>query len=235
MSSTANSQYMGSSWVYYSEKCCIKRILRSSIPRQATRSHEVGIAGSCALHYFQDKKLIGPKWAVPNDIDIFVCGRYGRSKASFFRFVESVHKSIISSGHKTSKVVKKHMYAHRNRLVWIIDVTIVGYSSTLSFVQSPCPTVEESAKRFDIDVCQVVYHIHTESFWVSSDHVVRHIKDKTALVKPIMWNLFGIDDIGPGHFDSKKVCSTISRIQKYRKRGFRFKQADGVVFTSFVH
>ena len=63
----------------------IQNCLRRMIPSDAWKNGSVGVAGSCALYWYMLclPNLTNPLNWIPNDIDIFVCGNFGKSEKIF--------------------------------------------------------------------------------------------------------------------------------------------------------
>ena len=210
--------------------CRMKRILRYVVPMSPGSKDQIGILGSAALHWYQDERAIGPKWNVPNDIDLFVAGRWGNTTRLFILFVHRTLKRLTRAGYYFAVEYKKNRYAVPNRIVHIVDVKITGLELTLSFVQSPCcANLREVANAFDIDVCRVIYLIHSCSFVVDKK-VQKSIEAGRATVNSIA---FCSRSYGGRitHVDRSKVLSSMVRINKYLGRGFVLTNSGGVAFT----
>lgn len=213
---------------YWSDVYVATRILRYVLPRECCAKGEVVIAGSAALHWYQEKERIGPKWKDPGDIDIFVAGPLGKNKVTFVKFVRCILEAIRRSGHEIlwSRVFK-NPYCIRNRSVWIVDFKVSGIDMTFSFVQSPkCKKIEEVIAGFDIEVCKVAYHVHSETFTIEAQtHMM--IKHHLAVATG---TIFSCKGVGPDDFDQKRVLSTLKRIRKYTLRGFEFPCSGGIIY-----
>ena len=80
-----------------------QRILRNIVPRNLTSGGldaKVSVAGSSALHWYQNKHRVGPKWKRPGDIDVFVC----LDTWEFEEVMAKVHMKLNSSNHKFTHV-----------------------------------------------------------------------------------------------------------------------------------
>jgi hypothetical protein len=192
------------------------RLLRYIVPRELTEKAEVGIAGSSPLYWYQEMHWIGPKWNGPNDVDVFVAGYWGESDEKFTSFVDLMEERMKNAGYECQREDKWHNYACQSGPIHIADFTIKGLSKVVSFVQNPeCATIQDVAKRFDISVCKVVYHIHKQTF--ETMHGTRRdiVHCKFDITPPKVEC--------PGsltNFERCKACSTLHRNSKYASRGF---------------
>ena len=211
---------------YWTEVYVIRSLLRYVIPRECSRDNEVAIAGSAALCWFQDLWEVGPMWGVPGDVDIFVCGKNGRTKGQFSKFMNSILKKLRQIyRHPSAVECFDSAYCFRGLVCHISNLKIPGISLKLSFISSPgCNNVKEVVDQFDIDVCKVIYNVHHEEYEVE-ESVKKHIKMCKAMVTDLT---FG--GSVPDRFDIYKCSKTLGRMEKYTKRGFVFINGGGIRF-----
>lgn len=208
----------------------IKLLLQRIIPKHLSESGEVAVAGSAALHWYQQQNGVGPTWSGVGDVDIFVCGHNGADPLTFKSFVEKIKHALTVTLHLSIKC-KHHVnhYAIRNNAVHIYDITVYGIQLDLSFIQSPDrPSIQEVVADFDIDVCKVIWHITADRYSMS-DIVREHITRCRANLQGWMF-LEG----GPGTFDRLRLAMTMKRIMKYKQRGFTFLNGQGISFDTDV-
>ena len=221
---------------YWNDVTRLKRILRYILPRCPSLADKIGILGSAALHWYQNEKSIGPKWNKPRDVDLFVSGYWGSKAKRFMRFVHLMRKRLTIAGYTFTLKHKRNVYAFMERVVNIVDINITGVDLTLSFVQSPCcANLTEVGATFDIDVCRVIYLIHSCSFVVDKK-VHESIKACEATVEPIMFPRGGIRCRGGCHhiiprFHQRKVLNSMVRVNKYCMRGFGLTNGRGIAFV----
>lgn len=216
---------------YWRDVDKVKRILRYVIPRSSTRSDEVAIAGSAALHWYQRQEGIGPSWSGIGDIDIFVSGQHGTTVSQFKRFLTSVIENLLASEHQIAafKCYPLRLYgAASSRNIIICDIEIVGIDLKLSFVQSPgSANVSSVVDGFDIDICQVRYDIHRQTYHVRNQ-TRDNIRRRRAVVFPLVFDSSN-GDISPA--DRTRVRKTLQRIKKYHDRGYKFVNGGGLNFS----
>lgn len=220
---------------YWNDVTRLKRILRYILPRCPVLADKMGILGSAALHWYQNDKSIGPKWNKPRDVDLFVSGYWGSKARRFLKFVHMMLKRLTLAGYTFTFKHKRNVYALMKRVVHIVDIEITGIDLTLSFVQSPCcANLTEVADTFDIDICRVIYLIHSCSF-VADRKLHDSIKAGEATVEPIMFPLAGIPCRRGWcitRFQQRKVLNSMIRVNKYCMRGFRFTNGRGIAFVA---
>lgn len=214
--------------LYWRDVNVATRILRYALPRIPCEKGEIAIAGSAALHWYQEKQNIGPKWDDPGDIDIFVAGVFGKNKLRFQTFVMAVLHKIQKTGHDIMwYAMIKHPYAIRNQSIWIFNFQIRGNNLIFSFVQSPkCQDINDTLAGFDIDVCKVAFKIHSETFIIAKE-THQNILHHNAVAENTIFSCNG-----PDNFDEKQVLSTLKRIRKYTKRGFHFPGSGGITYST---
>ena len=218
--------------LYWRQVDAVKRLLRQVVPRHLTRLNEVAIAGSAALHWYQGQHKVGPVWTEIGDIDIFVAGSSGLTEESFKAFVLSVVQRIKAATHSVEsiKCYKILVYGPREgKEICICDVKVKDIDMKLSFVQSPkYATVSAVMEGFDIDICQVMYDIHRQSYDLSS-RAKANIRAGTAEALPMK---FDHQDGNVSLADINRVRKTLQRIRKYHARGFAFTNGGGIRFGS---
>lgn len=218
--------------LYWHQVDVVKRLLRQVVPRRLTRPNEVAIAGSAALHWYQGQYKVGPVWTEIGDVDIFVAGSSGSTKESFKAFVSSVVQRIKASKHIVESITcyEVRVYGPRERKeICICDVKVQDVDVKLSFVQSPeHATVSAVMEGFDIDICQVMYDIHRQSYNLSSQ-AKANIRAGRAEALPMK---FDHQDGNVSLADISRVRKTLQRIRKYHARGFAFTNGSGIIFGS---
>ena len=121
---------------------------------------------------------------------------------------------------------KTNNYVYAADEVSIVDVKIEGIDKTLSFIQ--CyrdSTIQEVVNRFDIDICQIIYHIHEQGFELD-ESVAESIADGYGNVRfePIEENDGPFDpgyEIDFDSFNAGRKAMTEERVSKYSQRGFQ--------------
>lgn len=207
----------------------VRSMLRYVLPRNECNKNEIAVAGSSALCWYQDDRKVGPMWGPPGDVDVFVAGYWGKSQWRFRRFCCRILRQLAGSLYITKKVVwYQNVYVKRGSKVNICDVYFKDMDTHVSFVQGcGCKNVQEVIKGFDIDVCKVIYHVHSESFEVTKS-VELSIKTHTAWVKDDWQFLHSY----PDRFDRVQIGSTMRRMQKYEERGFLIINGGGLTFNA---
>jgi hypothetical protein len=204
----------------------VLEVLTHIIPASCSSRHEIAMLGSAALALLQEQDRIGPMWGNPSDYDFFVSGRFGRNETVFKNFMVRCITRLTDRGYAVTSRQTKVAYARNGGKILIFDLTVAGLVGKLSFIQSPeCDNVEEVAKQFDIDVCRVIYNIHECKLYCTKS-VHEHIKRKVAVVS---WVRFR--DSGLSKDDIIQVQRVMARIVKYKERGFKFLNDEGVSFV----
>lgn len=219
------------------------RILDRIIPTQTEASpDEIGVAGSSALQWLQDAKEVKNDWQVkPHDVDVFVCGDQGEEFDHFMRKVlfklrrssktrEIDIRVVRRSNHyiqcgTSSAIVDVHLI---NFFPWRLSTDVQKGDCLISFIQSPFETVKETVESFDIDVCKVMYDVHSGTFTVPDGNTMTHIMTNTASLTKTKF--FLSNKVDHSAFDAAKACSTLRRIQKYKARNFCFTNVTGINF-----
>ena len=218
--------------MYWREVDVVKRLLRHAVPRHLTRRNEVAIAGSAALHWYQGQTNVGPLWTDIGDIDIFVAGPNGSTEANFKDFVLSIVQRFEAAHHVVESVECYKCLVYGPTVggdICICDVMVRDISVCLSFVQSPgCLTARSVMEKFDIDICQVMYDIHRQTFELSV-RTRANIRAGTAVALPL---LFESDDGNVSLGDMIRVRKTLLRMRKHHARGYVFGNGGGVRFGS---
>ena len=214
---------------WYQQTACILDILHHVIPPETDNS--IGILGSAALMLYQEKYKIGPKWSEPKDYDVFVAGKYGKTQRVFFSFMNSVLDNM--KGLAADEIVLSRKYRTYIRStgmkVWIVEYKLAGISSKLSFIQSPhCKDLKEVAGKFDIDVCKVICHIHSQRLECDAD-IADHIRHHQAATAGAM---FVNGRKGIQKDDIKAVANTMKRMMKYQTRGFKMINSGGILYLT---
>lgn len=217
---------------YYHEITRAQQCLRRMIPLQESKKQHVGVAGSCATHWFMlsdlTPNLQTPAWK-PNDIDIFVAGPNGANDQLFSDFVNMCVTSAESGGFVVAQIMpKQHDYIQQGISVNIIDVIFIGSPTCFSFVQaSASNTIDDVIETFDIDVVKVIYDIWGNSFRL--DPVIKwNIEHLKAVVFP-----FYTEEHTPNSFEQRRQMITYSRMRKYEKRGFTFITAPQIISKGY--
>ena len=177
----------------------------------------VVVAGSAALYLHMIERRILPRWD-PNDLDVFVTGSMAR-RASKFRSYVNRFVNMVELSSFTLEEVEEHFnyYCLRDHKVLIINVKVKEFGIPFSFVQ--CPHLKDGTEvvdTFDINIVKVWIQIDTVRI-VMNPEVYHCIAAKIAKVEDVVWS-----DVVPSRFDRAKLTSTLRRMEKYRKRGFRF-------------
>ena len=213
-----------------SEICCLQRALRYVIERMPTRKNDVAVIGSAALYWYQIASNIGPVWDDgPNDIDVFVAGKTGRSRSNFGRFVKGCISRLEDSGREIldSKLFF-NTYVIEGKRVAIHNIKVKDFPQQISFIQ--CPTddsVREVASRFDISVCKVIYHIHKCKYEMTADVMEDIMDGKARMERNFKFAKAG----NPSRFEMTRIKRSMNRMRKYTKRGFDFYNGHGVTFA----
>ena len=116
---------------------------------------------------------------------------------------------------------KINNYVYANDVINIVDVKVEGIDKTLSFIQCHHDsTVQDVINRFDIDICQVIYHIHEQGFELD-ESVAEHIADSCGHVRfePLEEDVFGYEN-DLDDFNAGRKTRTEERVSKYSQRGF---------------
>lgn len=190
------------------------------MPRWLTREGLVGVAGSSALFWYQEKEKVGPKWGVPGDIDIFAC----MDPDDFIGFMGHVQKKLIRSFHQFDLCFHVHTYIDPNKPIRIFDYRIWSLGITLSFVESPFADLHETAMNFDIDVCKVIHPIHGGGPQPCTRKVKQAIARKLATVT----REFQVEENQVSDEDMARFTHTMARVRKYQIRGFIFEDMNGI-------
>lgn len=180
----------------------------------------VCVAGSAALHWLMLALPSIPKerYFQPNDIDIFIFGRDGRTKNRYVAAVDDMVDTLVSNGYELmSRVQRKNLYILPNIPVYITDIHVAYMNATLSFVQCPVDrTAQDVIDRFDINVVKVIYDIATWTLTVNRD-VQRSIELGQATVRDFIW-----EETAPSYRELYTFTSTLHRMEKFTRRGFHF-------------
>ena len=213
-------------------------ILRLVIDPHHTEQNKIGISGSSALFWYQDRTNQGYSWPfVPSDIDIFVCGTNGPRE--FLEIISGTRQRINGSNNRaaiTDEHTEQNTYSHPGRNLLVTTLYIANLHRAhpdrrykVSFIQSPHHTLQQTVETFDIDICRIIYHIHRDYFELPDATTATHIANKNAsLTRSIL--LF--ERAGhPNHHEVKKACDTLCRMQKYSQRGYNFINTAGLLFV----
>lgn len=192
----------------------------------------IAVAGSAALlgveAIMKNKEGAMGRWVKggglwkANDVDVWVCGRAGARKASFrstvSRIMKKMEKVLKVSG--KSLVVHEeyaHSYTREKEPFLIQDVSILGNSMKVSFIQAGgYDDVWEVVKDFDLDIVQAMMNFHCGSFFIPEPN----------FMKIHFGAAFAFDMLLGGSVPTKKemesVLSTLKRMKKYSDRGYHF-------------
>ena len=178
----------------------------------------VVVAGSAALSGLRFHEL-GEKedWS-PNDIDIFVYGNHART--SYVRKVvdEFVNIALRDGLCVTERKEKWNYYCSEAFKVLIIDVAVSGFGAKFSFVQCPLAnSPPEVVSMFDMNIVRVCYYIQTSTFHVDPCDWQAIKSKKHAKISPVIWS-----DTAPTRKETRRLVSTLGRMRKYSRRGYRF-------------
>ena len=205
-----------------------RRFLTNVFPEITTTNGYVAVTGSAALHWYQDRYHCGHDWYKPYNIDVVVCGK---SKEGFEDFMDSVSIALAADGFLGS-------WTKARKTFWIMlpPVHVVNWlfqsetnrNHALSFTWSPFDTVRETVRHFDLDICQVMYHLHTDTFHTLDRSVERNIRNSEAL---LTCTTFPLDRYLTKH-QLCSVTSTLQRILKYTQRNFTVTNAAVLTFTA---
>ena len=192
----------------------VKNMLRYLIPRKATRSNQIALAGSTALRWYQIETGCGPFWHdTSQNVDIFVTGWYAR-KNYFYLFVDGLIDSLERCNRTIESVEKRLdplVYPHD--VVAIVDIKIKGVDKKLSFIQRHQDhTVQDAAWNFDIDLGRVLYHIHRQTFQLVGFSLRDHILSGRGRM--------GVKEFHLRRFDYDRTVVALNRLFRYRSRGF---------------
>lgn len=202
-----------------------KDLLCIILPRHLVASCEVGIAGGfCTDLYRLRQGIIVPSNTGFNDIDVFLSGAGGVNEESFSLYTRSFINRGIRAGYKVlGEDIHTNNYVYEDIEVLVRTVFFEGFEdSPVSFVQSPKTyNIRQVVKRFDIDICQVIYDPFKDTLEVWNETVVDHIKQGICQCYPLMiGNVNGVLK----SFSIVKVNSTLQRVRKYNERGFLCKE-----------
>lgn len=201
----------------------VKSFLSCIVAPNSQQHEHVCVSGSAPLLWFllsQPEHSISPEHLFrPNDIDIFVYGDPAETHETFYDFFITLTNNIETAGYTiTSRSQCFNWYVLPHQPVRIINITVKGLKSNLSFIQCPEDnTPQEIVDRFDMDIVQVIYDIERQSI-VIADDIRRNILKRQATVKD-----FVFDHHFPFDRDHKMYAATSSRMFKYIKRGFTFR------------
>ena len=206
---------------------------------------KVGVAGSAALCLVErlmaqagDGKRRG-RWSGvsqadgiwnPNDVDVFVCGRSGSRRASFRVVVRwicgNMMKDAARAGRKLMVEEEREMrYTGRPEAFLIQNVKMEGMETAVSFIQVPeCRDVSEVTEQFDMDIAKCMMNIEKEQLCVPVE-VASHIWEGKADVTRDFVTCLSY----PTEVEERIICSTLSRMRKYGKRGYRFNRYSRVM------
>jgi len=196
----------------------VKDFLRKVIPVEAQRHGAVGGAGSFFLYDYDHTLLDVENATSPNDVDIFVCGEYGKTENNYSHFIDSVISNAQSEGYYVvAKRTYANTYVYKDKRILITNLIVGGISVDLSFIQCPLDkTVATVVDKFDMDIVRVVYNIEIGTSVPKSTDVQHAIRTRTFTVHD-----FTMAYCGPSDFEIFKIRSTFQRIAKYSERGFR--------------
>jgi len=160
----------------------------------------------------------------PNDVDVFFCGKVGSRKASFRTAVRGICKKLskqLAQGGLRLIEEKEHekRYTSRPQPFLIRNVKIEGMETTVSFIQVPdCEDVGELMEGFDMDIARCLCSIEKKELWAPLKVVSQIWKGEAAVVD------FVTKQRHPSEKDERIICSTLGRMRKYGRRGYRFQR-----------
>ena len=167
------------------------------------------------------KHTRGGKFKV-KDIDVFFTRGYGYEGLGFSVVCKMITEEIASMCSITGVKVKveemrRNCYVARDEMVLIQDMIIGDGNIKISLIQQPlCDDIDSVVDDFDIDVCRVVYNPFEEVLYVDQ-HLMDRIIKGVATVSDLTATCGG-----PDKFDMVRINSTVSRMYKYRQRGYTF-------------
>ena len=159
-----------------------------------------------------------------NDVDIFVSGIRGATHVNFRHTVDNFVNRMRSVCMKKGMNVeggpyRENAYVEMGSKVLIRDVFVGGMDTKISFIQSrECGTVMEVLKRFDIDVCQVMFNMKRKELYTSLEVLDAIEKGHASICD------FFLSSDGPTAYEAIQIKSTIGRMHKYLNRGYVFNR-----------
>jgi hypothetical protein len=160
----------------------------------------------------------------PNDVDVFFCGRVGSRKASFRAAVRGIcdrlSRQLAAEGLKLIEGEEhENRYTARPEPFLIRNVNIEGMETAVSFIQVPeCEDVAELMEGFDMDIVRCLCNIEKEEVCVPVKVVSQIWKGEVAVVDFVTKQSF------PSEVEEKVICSTLRRMRKYGRRGYKCKR-----------
>lgn len=182
----------------------------------------VGIAGSFALLYYMRIVLdLKPRWQ-PGDCDfyVFACDRDTfRNKVRDFGLYLKRYGVRFAHGK-----VRENRYSGDARIPLVVWDVIVGAKNfKLSFIHHPSATsMSDIVAEFDMDIVRVRLDPFENEFCVE-EGVRRAIIAGTAEVRPFVFR-----NVVPTEEEAYLLAATLSRMRKYKKRGFLFTKTPSI-------
>ena len=148
----------------------------------------------------------------PSDGDYFIVGDSSR----FFERVRQLVNLLRAVASKLNRRLtlsraKRNIYALKDNPIFIVNVAISGLSIPISFVQAPTSrNMKEVLDTFDIDIAKCYYDCSNTGYILVNSNVFECIRAGKARVYDIP-----VSENGPTAFETKKIASTIRRMNKY--------------------
>ena len=202
--------------------------LRWMLPHDLRKRKTVCVAGAAALLWYMLRHVEAPTLHhclfEPEAIEIFVFGRDGKTYSFFKKAVRAMLDSLKKVGKKAKRVVTQTNDDLLRDSVRVIEVVLRGFPTKLKFVQcSLANTAEDVVERFDIDISKVIYDTAKNDFRVGRD-VASNIAQTSAVAEDV-YCLSSAPSVG----ETALYMSTLVRMSKYTRRGFRFRSFPAMI------